>query len=67
MLARTLRFHVSLASLRHNFNQNRNIIIQHGLMGSSKNFRTLSKTPAFSKHVNSHLLDARNHGKNQYK
>ena len=31
-------------------------------MGSSKNFRNLSKAPAFSNFVNSHLIDARNHG-----
>jgi hypothetical protein len=55
-------YNVSLSSTHHNFNRNRNIIIHHGLMGSSKNFRSISKNIAFSKFANVHLIDARNHG-----
>jgi hypothetical protein len=55
-------YNVSLASTHHNFGRNRNIIIHHGLMGSAKNFRSISKNIAFSKHANVHLIDARNHG-----
>lgn len=57
-----LKFSVGLYSLNHNFNRKKNIIIHHGLMGSSKNFKGISKTPAFSNHCNVYLLDARNHG-----
>lgn len=53
---------MALASIKHIYNRNRNLVIHHGLMGSSKNFRSLSKTPAFSNFVSSHLIDARNHG-----
>lgn len=55
-------YNVSLASTYHNFNKNRNIIIHHGLMGSMKNFRSISKNIAFSKYTNVHLIDSRNHG-----
>ena len=60
-----LKFFISLNYLKHHFNKKRNLVIHHGLMGSAKNFRTLSKNPAFSQHVNSYLIDARNHGKHQ--
>jgi len=62
MLTTQICYRVALASIRHNFDRHRNIIIHHGLMGSSKNFRSLSKAPAFSKYANSYLIDARNHG-----
>lgn len=62
MLLNKIRYSISLASIKHNYNLKRNIIIHHGLMGSSKNFRSVSKNTAFSKHSNIHLIDARNHG-----
>lgn len=62
MLTTSIRFKVSLESIKHIFGRKRNLIIHHGLMGSSKNFRSLSKAPSFSKYVNSYLIDARNHG-----
>lgn len=57
-----LRRWISLHSLVHDYSRRDNLIIHHGLMGSSKNFRTISKNSAVSDHVNSHLIDARNHG-----
>lgn len=65
MQASNNRYAVSLASIKHYFGRKRNIIIHHGLMGSSKNFNSLSKAPAFSQYVNAYLIDARNHGNNQ--
>lgn len=65
MLAINIRYSISLFSLNHHFGRKRNIIIHHGLMGSSKNFRSISKTPAFSNYCNSYLIDARNHGISQ--
>jgi hypothetical protein len=62
MLTKMIRFGVALHSLIHDFGRSRNLVIHHGLMGSSKNFRSISKTPAISVYVNSHLVDARNHG-----
>lgn len=40
----------------------RNLLIHHGLMGSSRNFRTIAKNSVVSSRCNSHLIDARNHG-----
>lgn len=41
---------------------NRNWIFLHGLLGSKRNFYSLSKTKQVSKRANIHLLDLRNHG-----
>lgn len=57
-----LRYCVSLAFSVNNFDRSRNMVIHHGLMGSSRNFKNLSKAPAFASHVNSYLVDCRNHG-----
>lgn len=62
MYRKVINYEISLSSIQHQFNRNRNMIIMHGLMGSAKNFRTISKAPAFSKYVNTFLVDARNHG-----
>ena len=61
-LIKNISYSISLHSNTHNFNKKRNIIIHHGLMGSAKNFRSISKNQAFSKYANVHLIDARNHG-----
>ena len=57
-----LHYRIALSSLKHSFGRERNIVIHHGLMGSAKNFRSLSKQPQIAQHANSFLLDARNHG-----
>ena len=44
---------VTVNTLKHNFNRNRDIIIHHGLMGNAKNFRTISKNPSISNYCNS--------------
>lgn len=62
MLLKKISYSVSLHSIRHEMKKKRNLIIHHGLMGSAKNFRSISKNQAFSKYVNVHLIDARNHG-----
>lgn len=62
MFLHNIKYSISLHSIRHNFNKKKNIIIHHGLMGSAKNFRSISKNIAFSKFANVHLIDARNHG-----
>lgn len=67
MLRKVIKFGVSLSYFEHQFGRKRNMVIMHGLMGSAKNFRSLSKTPAFSNYVNSYLVDARNHGKSEIK
>lgn len=61
-LNRIIKYSVSLHSIKNDFGKKRNIIIHHGLMGSAKNFRSISKNVAFSKYANVHLIDARNHG-----
>lgn len=63
MLTKVVRYGVTLHDLRNNFGRKRNIVIHHGLMGSCKNFRTISKSKAFSDYFNSYMIDARNHGK----
>jgi pimeloyl-ACP methyl ester carboxylesterase len=62
MLTRVVRYGVALNYLKINFNRKRNILIHHGLMGSCKNFRSISKSKAFSDYFNSYMIDARNHG-----
>lgn len=42
------------------------MLIHHGLMGSSKNFKSLSKNGAFANYVNSYLIDCRNHGQSPH-
>lgn len=62
MLTNRVKFGVALACIKNISQHKRNAIIHHGLMGSAKNFRSLSKYPAFTKYVNTYLIDARNHG-----
>lgn len=57
-----IKYTISLSYLKHDFNRKRNIIIHHGLMGSSKNFNSISKNINISKYVNPYLVDCRNHG-----
>jgi pimeloyl-ACP methyl ester carboxylesterase len=40
----------------------KNLIVLHGLLGSSKNFRSLMKRPQVLDHANVYLVDLRNHG-----
>ena len=62
MFLKKISYSISLHAIKHNFDKKRNVIIHHGLMGSAKNFRSISKNIAFSKYANTHLIDARNHG-----
>ena len=66
-LLKRVAYSISLHSIKHDFGKKRNVIIHHGLMGSAKNFRTLSKHIAFSNYANSHLINARNHGNSKVK
>lgn len=59
---RFIKYSISLAYIKNDFQRNPNIIIHHGLMGSSKNFKSISKNANFSNYANSYLIDARNHG-----
>jgi pimeloyl-ACP methyl ester carboxylesterase len=59
---RLIKYSISLAYIKNDFHKNRNMLIHHGLMGSSKNFKSLSKNGAFANYVNSYLIDCRNHG-----
>jgi pimeloyl-ACP methyl ester carboxylesterase len=61
-LINNIQYGIKLNFIQHQFNRDRNLLIHHGLMGSAKNFRNISKNIAFSKYVNSYLIDARNHG-----
>jgi hypothetical protein len=56
------KYFVSLHYIKNNFNRKSNMIIHHGLMGSSKNFKSISKNQSISTYVNSYLIDCRNHG-----
>jgi pimeloyl-ACP methyl ester carboxylesterase len=62
MLTRKLRYGVALYSLENNFGRNRNLIILHGMLGSSENFRSLAMGAPISTYFNTHVLDLRNHG-----
>jgi abhydrolase domain-containing protein 11 len=62
MLTTLLHYRVSLAALKTHNGHPRNLLIHHGLMGSSRNFRTISRLPAVASRFNTHLIDARNHG-----
>ena len=62
---RVALYKISLNYIKQNFDRKRNIVIHHGLMGSSKNFRTISKNTALSSIANSYMIDARNHGRLQ--
>jgi len=62
MFVKHTKYWISLASIKHELGRSRNMIIHHGLMGSAKNFRSISKNQAISKYANVHLIDARNHG-----
>ena len=60
------------AHLRHQFIQSStttpyNLIVLHGLVGSSNNFRSLVSNPTIKSKVNSYLLDLRNHGFSEHK
>lgn len=56
------KYRVSLFSLYNDFNKDQNLLIHHGMMGSSRNFRSLSKNPSIANYANSFLIDCRNHG-----
>lgn len=44
-----------------------NLVMVHGLLGSKRNFRTISNSPLLGKHLNAvHLLDLRNHGESDH-
>lgn len=59
---KNIKYGISLSYIKNNFNRKRDMIIHHGLMGSSKNFKTISKNQQISDIVNSYLIDCRNHG-----
>ena len=62
MLVTRVRFAISLSSLKTHNSRSRNLIVHHGLMGSSRNFRTIVKQPIVASRFNTFLIDARNHG-----
>jgi len=43
-----------------------NLVVLHGVLGSSKNFRGITHNPKIASKVNTHLLDLRNHGKSDH-
>lgn len=61
-LIKNIRQGVSLFSIKSDKRRPREMIVHHGLMGSSKNFRTICKHPSISDYVNTNLIDCRNHG-----
>ena len=44
-----------------------NLIVLHGVLGSSKNFRGITHSPKIATKVNTYLLDLRNHGKAEHR
>jgi len=63
---RLIKYSISLAYVKNDFQKNRNILIHHGLMGSSKNFKSISKNGSISNYANSYLIDSRNHGESKH-
>lgn len=59
---RFIKYSISLAYIKNDFQKSRNMLVHHGLMGSSKNFKSISKNGAIANYVNSYLIDCRNHG-----
>lgn len=62
MLTKLIKYGITLNSLKIDSGKGRNLVVHHGLMGSSKNFRSVARSPTVSKYCNSYLIDARNHG-----
>lgn len=62
MLTRLIKYGIALNSIKISGGKGRNLVVHHGLMGSSKNFRTIGRSQTVSKYCNSYLIDARNHG-----
>ena len=62
MLNKAIRYSISLNSQKLLNGKHRNMLIHHGLMGNSKNFRSISRHPVVAESYNSYLIDARNHG-----
>ena len=59
---KNLLYSISLQYQKYLHNKPRTMLIHHGLMGSSRNFRTIAKHPSVANYVNSYLIDCRNHG-----
>lgn len=57
---------VPLHYVLNSFDRSKSLIIHHGLMGSCKNFNSISKNPHISKYRDSYLLDCRNHGQSPH-
>lgn len=63
MFGRRIKYSISLSYLKFLNQRNRTMVVHHGLMGSSRNFRSIVKHPSISNYVDSYLIDCRNHGK----
>lgn len=66
IVSKSLKYQISLSYIKNNFNRKKDMVIHHGLMGSSKNFKSISKNSQISNHVNSYLIDCRNHGESPH-
>lgn len=66
MLTNRLKYCITLNFIKNLNDKPRNLIIHHGLMGSCKNFRSISKTPQISNYFNTYSIDARNHGESPH-
>ena len=62
LLIKRLQYPIALTSIKNDNKRTRQLIVHHGLMGSSKNFRSICKHPSISNYVNTNLIDCRNHG-----
>ena len=65
-------FQTQPAHLTHQFVQASattpyNLVVLHGLLGSSNNFRSIVSNPSIKSKINSYLLDLRNHGASEHK
>ena len=61
--------HVRLNSLHFqspNPSASDSLVVLHGLLGSSNNFRSIVKHPKISQKASSYLLDLRNHGESEH-
>ena len=61
-----ISYKVSLFHVHNDFKKPKTLLIHHGMMGSSRNFRSLAKNPKISNHANSYLIDCRNHGQSPH-
>ncbi len=62
MLTKVVKQGIALFSIKTHNAHTCNLLIHHGLMGSSLQFTLLANHPTLTSRFNTHVIDARNHG-----